>query len=60
MKDILNRIICIFKKIPYIAENGDVYGKDNDGEGEVEKEYVRSYFKNGNYVKSHYRKRESK
>jgi hypothetical protein len=38
------------------AENGDVYGADNDGDGRVETVFVRGYYrKDGTYVRSHYR-----
>ena len=41
---------------PYVAENGDVKGYDNDGDGRLEPTYVKSYYKSdGTYVKSHYR-----
>tara|TARA_Y100000588_G_C13329811_1_gene533435 strand:- start:178 stop:417 length:240 start_codon:yes stop_codon:yes gene_type:complete len=41
---------------PYITENGDIYGQDNDGDGRVETTYVRGYYKSdGTYVRSHYR-----
>ena len=41
---------------PSPSENGDYYGIDNDGDGRVETEYVRSYYKSdGTYVRSHYR-----
>ena len=61
MKDFLrklkNRIICLFKGIPYVAENGDMYGEDNDGDGFVETYYIQGYTrKDGVRVRSHYRK----
>jgi hypothetical protein len=38
------------------AENGDLYGVDNDGDGRRETVFVRGYYrKNGTYVRSHYR-----
>lgn len=41
---------------PYVAENGDVKGYDNDGDGRLEPTYVKSYYKSdGTYVRSHYR-----
>ena len=41
---------------PYVAENGDIYNRDNDGDGRVEPTYVRGYYRNdGVYVRSHYR-----
>ena len=41
---------------PYVAENGDVNGYDNDGDGRLEPTYVKSYYKSdGTYVRSHYR-----
>lgn len=51
-----NRIICFFSGIPYIAENGDVYGEDNDGDGKIETYYMQGYRrKDGVRVRSHYR-----
>ena len=41
---------------PWMTENGDIYNRDNDGDGRVETVYVRGYYrKNGTYVRSHYR-----
>lgn len=41
---------------PSIAENGDYYGRDNDGDGRVETVHVRGYRrKDGTYVRGHYR-----
>ena len=41
---------------PGVAENGDVRGADNDGDGRAEPTHVNGYFrKNGTYVRSHYR-----
>ena len=41
---------------PPRAENGDIFGRDNDGDGRIETVHVRGYFKkNGTYVRSHYR-----
>jgi len=41
---------------PDIAQNGDVRGADNDGDGRVEPVFVRGYYKqDGTYVRSHYR-----
>jgi hypothetical protein len=38
------------------AENGDIYGIDNDGDGRAETVFVRGYYrKDGTYVRSHYR-----
>ena len=43
---------------PPVAENGDVRGVDNDGDGRIEPVYVRGYYrKDGTYVRSHYRAR---
>ena len=43
---------------PYVTENGDVYNRDNDGDGRLEPVYVRGYDrKDGTYVRSHYRAR---
>jgi hypothetical protein len=43
---------------PPLAENGDVRGVDNDGDGRIEPVYVRGYYrKDGTYVRSHYRAR---
>lgn len=53
---LINRLICLFKRIPYRAENADIFGKDNDGDGFKEKEFVEGHYKNGLYVKSYYRK----
>ena len=39
-----------------VAENRDVYGIDNDGDGRIETTFVRGYFRSdGTYVRSHYR-----
>jgi len=39
-----------------MAENGDFYNQDNDGDGRVESVFVKGYYrKNGTYVRSHYR-----
>ena len=39
-----------------IAENGDHYGRDNDGDGRTESTHVRGYFKDdGTYYRGHYR-----
>jgi hypothetical protein len=39
-----------------VAENGDLYGYDNDGDGRTETVYVKGYYrKDGTYVRSHYR-----
>ncbi len=41
---------------PEKAENGDIRGADNDGDGRTEPVYVRGYYrKNGTYVRGHYR-----
>jgi len=41
---------------PDVAENGDVAGWDNDGDGRTEGVYVRGYYRaDGTYVRSHYR-----
>lgn len=41
-----------------VAENGDVRGFDNDGDGRTEPVHVRGYFrKDGTYVQGHYRAR---
>lgn len=41
---------------PSRAENGDLFNRDNDGDGRVESVYVKGYYKkNGTYVRSHYR-----
>jgi hypothetical protein len=40
------------------AENGDIYGADNDGDGRRETVFVSGYYrKDGTYVRSHYRAR---
>ena len=45
-----------FWGFPHAAENGDVQGADNDGDGRVEPTYVRGYYRaDGTYVRSHYR-----
>jgi hypothetical protein len=44
------------KTLSSTAENGDIYGADNDGDGRIETIFVRGYYrKNGTYVRSHYR-----
>ena len=44
-----------------IAENGDIYGADNDGDGRTETESVKGYYKkDGTYVRGHYRAKRSK
>ena len=41
---------------PHVAENGDVRGRDNDGDGRSEPVHVRGYYrKDGTYVRGHYR-----
>lgn len=46
----------VYQPTGHVAENGDVRGADNDGDGRAETEYVRGYFrKNGTYVRGHYR-----
>lgn len=41
---------------PIQAENGDIKGADNDGDGRTEPVYVRGYYrKDGTYVRGHYR-----
>jgi peptidoglycan hydrolase-like protein with peptidoglycan-binding domain len=43
---------------PHVAENGDIQGADNDGDGRLEPVYVRGYYrKDGTYVRGHYRAR---
>lgn len=43
---------------PAVAENGDIRGVDNDGDGRSEPVYVRGYIrKDGTYVRGHYRAR---
>jgi hypothetical protein len=43
---------------PPVAENGDIRGADNDGNGRPEPIYVRGYYKkDGTYVRGHYRAR---
>ncbi len=48
-----------FKVLPATgirAENGDLYGVDNDGDGRRETVFVHGYYrKDGTYVRSHYR-----
>lgn len=57
MKEVINKIFSFFFKKPLIAENGDIYRKDNDGDGKRETEFVEGYTKeDGIYVRSHYRK----
>ena len=44
------------KKSPKIAENGDVQGRDNDGNGRKEPVYVKGYTtKKGTVVQGQYR-----
>jgi hypothetical protein len=43
---------------PAVAENGDIRGADNDGDGRAEPVHVRGYYrKDGTYVRGHYRAR---
>jgi len=43
---------------PPVAENGDVRGWDNDGDGRTEPVHVRGYYRrDGTYVRGHYRAR---
>jgi len=43
---------------PVVAENGDLRGFDNDGDGRIEPVHVRGYTrKDGTYVRGHYRAR---
>ena len=46
-----------FNTFPFgIAENGDIYNFDNDGDGRREPVFVSGYYrKDGTYVRSHYR-----
>lgn len=45
-----------YKYQPSVAENGDVRGRDNDGDGRSEPVHVRGYHrKDGTYVRGHYR-----
>ena len=47
-----------FTANPFFTNSGDVKGKDNDGDGVKEDEYVKGYTKkNGTVVKDHYRKK---
>jgi hypothetical protein len=43
------------RQCPIIAENGDFVGRDNDGDGSPEPVFVRGHFRDGEYVRSHYR-----
>ena len=55
-KTIIGTIILTASLSAYYAENGDLYGVDNDGDGRIETIYVNSYYKSdGTYVRSHYR-----
>ncbi len=43
---------------PPVAENGDIAGADNDGDGRSEPVYVRGYYRSdGTHVRGHYRAR---
>lgn len=56
-KKIYNIYFKFIFKVPYYAENGDVYNKDNDDDGFKEKEYVKGYTKkDGTKVSDHFRK----
>jgi hypothetical protein len=59
MFKIINFLFMLLFKFPFIAENGDIWGKDNDGDGKRETEFVKGYYKGDgeNYVKSHFRKK---
>ena len=55
--NIFKKIINLFFKKPIFTESGDVKGKDNDGDGFKEDEYVKGYTKkDGTKVRGHYRK----
>jgi len=38
-----------------VAENGDIRGADNDGDGRKESVYVKGHYRKGVYVRAHYR-----
>lgn len=40
---------------PLITGNGDVYGWDNDDDGRIETVFVKGHYRDGYYVRSHYR-----
>jgi hypothetical protein len=45
-----------YSYLPPVAENGDIRGVDNDGDGRTEPVHVRGYTrKDGTYVRGHYR-----
>jgi hypothetical protein len=43
------------RDVPFVAENGDVRDRDNDGDGRPEPTFVRGHVRNGRPVKSHFR-----
>jgi hypothetical protein len=53
--------VPIYSGSPVVAENGDIRGADNDGDGTAEPVHVNGYFrKDGTYVRGHYRARPSR
>ena len=47
--------LMAYQYYPYVTENGDVYGIDNDNDGRIETVYVKGHWRDGHYVRSHYR-----
>jgi len=48
--------IILISSLSAYAQNGDIYGIDNDGDGRIETVYVSGHYKSdGTYVRSHYR-----
>lgn len=56
--NVFKKFVNKFTKKPTFTESGDVRGKDNDGNGMKEDEYVKGYVKkSGKKVRDHYRKK---
>lgn len=56
--NVFKKFVNLFTKKPTFTESGDVKGKDNDGDGAKEDEYVKGYIKkNGTKVRDFYRKK---
>ena len=54
----IKRFINFITNSKIYTESGDVKGKDNDGDGIKEDEYVKGYTKkSGTKVRDHYRKK---
>jgi hypothetical protein len=45
------------QEVPFVAENGDVRNRDNDGDGRPEPVFVRRHIRDGEPVRAHFRAR---